>query len=110
MQIRRILFIGAILAGTMVLMPGNVYAQQAAQSARQAKDDSRDTVESAVRALVNRLQVSDDVDDTERAAMGITVRDTIRTAAAGDITTRPIGVVDCNAGYGGSVYRRIRRR
>ena len=75
-------------------MSANVTAQQAAQSARQAKDDSRDSLESAVRQLVSRLQVSPNVDDAERAALGITVRDTVRTATAGDITTRPIGVVD----------------
>ena len=75
-------------------MSANVTAQQAAQSARQAKDDSRDSLESAVRQLVKRLQVSSAVDDTERAALGITVHDKIRTAVAGDITSRPIGVVD----------------
>lgn len=73
---------------------GNVTAQQAAQSARQAKDDSRDTLESGIRQLVRRLQASSDVDDTERAALGITIPDTIRTPAAGDIDTRPIGMVD----------------
>ncbi len=75
-------------------MSANVTAQQSAQSARQAKDASRDTLESLVRTLVKRLQVSSAVDDTERAALGITVRDKVRTAATGDITTRPIGVVD----------------
>jgi len=72
----------------------NVTAQQAAQSARQAKDDSRDTLESAIRQLVRQLQASGDVDDAERAALGITVPDTILTTASGDITTRPIGAVD----------------
>lgn len=75
-------------------MSANITAQQTAQSARQAKDDCRDSLESAVRALVKRLQVSGDVDDTERAALGITVRDKVRTETAGDITTRPIGIVD----------------
>jgi len=75
-------------------MTANVTAQQTAQSARQAKDDSRDTLESLVRALVKRLQASSAVDDTERAALGITVPDRVRTATAGDITTRPVGVVD----------------
>jgi len=75
-------------------MTANVTAQQAAQSARQAKDDSRDVLEAAVRQLVRRLQASGDVDDTERAALGITVPDRVRTATAGDITTRPIGAVD----------------
>ena len=75
-------------------MSANVTAQQAAQSARQAKDDSRDALESLIRALVKRLQVSSAVDDAERAALGITVRDKVRTAATGDITTRPVGMVD----------------
>ena len=75
-------------------MSANVASQQAAQSARQAKDDSRDALESLVRTLVSQLQVSPAVDDTERAALGITVPDRVRTAVAGDITTRPIGVVD----------------
>jgi hypothetical protein len=75
-------------------LSGNVTAQQAAQSARQAKDTSRDTLESAIRQLVRRLQASSDVDDAERAGLGITVPDTIRTTAAGGIDTRPIGMVD----------------
>jgi len=75
-------------------MADNVAAQQAAQSARQAKDDSRDALESKIRELVRRLQASSDVNDAERAALGITVRDTTRTTATGGISTRPIGAVD----------------
>lgn len=75
-------------------MAGNVTAQQSAQSARQAKDASRDALESAIRQLVRQLQASGDVDDAERAALGITIPDTIRTTAAGGIDTRPIGAVD----------------
>ena len=75
-------------------MTANVTAQQAAQSARQAKDDSRDVLEAAVRLLVQRLQASSSVNDAERAALGITVADTIKTMAVGGLTTRPIGVVD----------------
>ena len=75
-------------------MSANFTAQQAAQSARQAKDDSRDTLQSEIRQLVRQLQASPDVDDTERAALGITVPDTTRTTATGGIDTRPIGVVD----------------
>ncbi len=82
------------LADFTAKISANVTAQQAAQSARQAKDDSRNELESVIRQLVRQLQVSPDVDDTERAALGITVRDKIRTAVAGDITTRPIGIVD----------------
>lgn len=75
-------------------MSANVTAQQAAQSARQAKDTSRDALESLIRALVRQLQASGDVDNSERAALGITVPDTIRTTAVGGISTRPVGVVD----------------
>jgi hypothetical protein len=75
-------------------MHANITAQQAAQSARQAKNASRDTLESLIRQLVRQLQASGDVDDAERAALGITIPDTVRTTAAGDITTRPIGMVD----------------
>jgi len=75
-------------------MNENVTAQQAAQSARQAKDASRDTLETAVRQLVRQLQASSDVDDTERAALGITVPDRTRTKSLGGIDTRPIGSVD----------------
>ena len=75
-------------------MADNVTTQQTAQSARQAKDASRDSLESAVRQLVRQLQVSGDVDDAERAALGITIPDRVRTTAAGGIDTRPIGAVD----------------
>lgn len=75
-------------------MTGHIAARQAAQSARQAKDGSRNEFKTALRKLVRQLQVSSDVDDSEREAMGITVADTIRTANTGEITTRPIGRVD----------------
>ena len=75
-------------------MIANVTAQQAAQSARQAKDDSRDVLEAAIRQLVRKLQASSSVDDAERAALGITVADTVKTMAVGGISTRPVGVVD----------------
>ena len=75
-------------------MTANFAAQQAAQAARQAKEDSRDALESAIRELVRQLQASPDVDDTERAALGITVPDTTPTTPMGGIETRPVGVVD----------------
>ena len=74
-------------------MAANVTAQQGAQAARQAKDNARDTVEAAVRLLVRQLQTSPDVDDSERAALGITVPDTTPSPSGG-IDTRPIGAVD----------------
>ena len=77
-----------------VKMSDHITARQAAQSARQAKDDSRNKFKSAIRHLVRQLQASSAVDDPEREAMGITVADTIRTANTAKITTRPIGQVD----------------
>jgi len=86
--------IGADFTDFATKMGANVAAQQAAQAARQAKDDSRDTLESAIRQLVRQLQASGDVDDSERAALGITIPDTVRTQSTGGIDTRPIGMVD----------------
>jgi hypothetical protein len=65
----------------------NVTAQSAAQSARQAKDLARGDLEAAVRALVRRLQASPSVDDSERAALGITVPDTTPTPTGPPATT-----------------------
>lgn len=77
-----------------VKMTANATAQQAAQSARQAKSDSRDVLEAAIRQFVRKLQASSSVNDAERVALGITVADTVKTMAVGGILTRPIGVVD----------------
>lgn len=90
-----ILPIGTAFADFDSKLLGHVGAQQAAQSSRQAKDDSRDALETVVRQLVRRLQASPDVDDAERAAMGITVPDSTPSApAGGGISSRPVGVVD----------------
>ncbi|MCK5644055.1 MAG: hypothetical protein KAJ19_24870 [Gammaproteobacteria bacterium] len=68
-------------------------AQTAAQAARQTKDDARSTLETEIRSLTRRLQASTAVDDSERAALGITVPDTVATAAAVP-ATRPLVTVD----------------
>ncbi len=73
--------------------PAHATAQAAAESARQAKDTARQAFERVIRPLVQRLQASADVDDTERAALGITVRDTTPTPAPAP-TTRPVVTVD----------------
>ena len=46
-----------------------------------------------IRPLVGRLQASSDVDDAERAALGITVPDTVPTPV-GPPETRPVVKVD----------------
>ncbi len=71
----------------------NTAAQAAAESARQAKVAARGGLEGLVRPLVARLQASAAVDDAERQALGITVRDTIPTAVVPPIT-RPVVSVD----------------
>jgi len=72
----------------------SVTAQQAAKSATQQKNADRAAVVSLVRALVGQLQASAEVDDTERAALGITVPDTEPTPT-GPPTTRPILMAGC---------------
>jgi len=69
--------------------PALVAAQDAAQAARQAKDVSRGAYEVILRRLVQRLQTSSSVDDSERAAMGITVPDRQPTPV-GAPTSKPV--------------------
>lgn len=73
--------------------PAHTAAQTAAQAARQAKDGARDGFQDVIRPLVRRLQASPDVDDSERAAMGITVPDREGTPE-GPPKTRPVVSVD----------------
>ncbi len=68
-------------------------AQAAAQAAREAKETARGGLEGVIRPLVARLQASSAVDDAERQALGITVRDTIPTPV-GPPLTRPVVKVD----------------
>ena len=76
-------------------LAANAVAQPAARAARQTKDDARTAYETLIRALVRRLQASPSVDDAERQALGITVKDTVATlTAASAAATRPVGVVD----------------
>jgi hypothetical protein len=51
------------------------------------------TYEAVLRRLAQRLQESGSVDDTELAAMGLTVRDTTPSPIA-DPTSRPVGSAD----------------
>lgn len=69
--------------------PAHIAAQNAARTAREAKQTSRSAYEEVIRRLTQRLQASDQVDDSERQALGITVRDTEPTPV-GPPTTRPV--------------------
>ncbi|MCK6455804.1 MAG: hypothetical protein L6Q92_04665 [Phycisphaerae bacterium] len=74
--------------------PANAAAQTAAQAALQGKDDARAGLAGAIRPLVRRLEASPDVDDTERAALGITVPDREGSPIGGAPTSRPVVNVD----------------
>ena len=73
--------------------PANITAQQAAQAARQAKDAARAAFETVIRALTRRIQADPAVAAELKAGAGITVPDTIATAAATP-ATRPVVSVD----------------
>lgn len=73
--------------------PAHVAAQAAAIGAREAKDASRAAYEVVLRRLTGRLQSSAAVDDFERAALGITIRDDQPTPV-GAPTTRPVIIAD----------------
>jgi hypothetical protein len=83
------------MMGFQGALSAHLLAQQAAGGAKETKNTARSSAELAIRALVRRLQASPAVTDTQRAAMGITVRDKIRSMsmAEGGLT-RPVGVVD----------------
>jgi hypothetical protein len=69
--------------------PAHIAAREAANSAREAKQESRQAYTTVIRRLVRRLQASPAVDDTERAALGITIPDREPTPVSPP-ETRPI--------------------
>ena len=73
--------------------PAHGAAQSAARAATEAKQRARVELKSMIRPLVRRLQAESQVDDGERAAMGITVPDRVATPA-GPPVTRPVVRVD----------------
>jgi hypothetical protein len=66
--------------------------QTAVSAAIEVKATTRDTFETAVRALVRRLQASAEVSDDERRALRITVKDGEPTPA-GPTATRPMASI-----------------
>ena len=65
-----------------------------AQAMRQTKDQNREIFEQVIRSLVRRIQANPDVTDLHREMLGITVKDQIRTMAAGSLDGRPVGMID----------------
>lgn len=82
--------------GWLVLYPAHIKAQAAAEAARQTKDGARTTLEAEVRPITNFIQSFSKTANSDRAAIGITVRSTSRTAAAAP-TTRPLALVDAGS-------------
>lgn len=73
--------------------PAHVAAQQQAEGARAAKDDARRALEREIRPITNFVQTYPTTTDAERAEIGITVRDTARTAAPTPTTAPRVSVV-----------------
>ena len=76
-------------------LTNHVTAQNAARAAADLKDNARIGLEETIRSLVRRIQANPNVTDDQRRALGITVKDEVRTATtAKAAATRPIGSVD----------------
>lgn len=71
----------------------HVKAQAAAQGAKQAKDAARAALEQEVRPITNFIQTYFKTTDADRATIGITVRDPLRTPSPTP-TTRPLVSVE----------------
>ena len=81
---------------------GHIAAKNAAQAAKQSKDESRSGLTAAIRPLVRRLQASSVVSDAEKAALGITVSAT--PGPIGPPTTAPI----CSIEFGARLQHTLR--
>ena len=68
-------------------------AQAAAKSATSIKETDRDGLIDVVRAFTGQIQANPAITDVQRAALGITIADTIPTPV-GPPTTRPVLEVD----------------
>ena len=71
----------------------HITAKQAAQAAKQTKDEGRTGLTAAIRPLVRRLQASTVVSDAGRAALGINVPS--GGGPIGPPTTAPVCTVEC---------------
>ena len=76
--------------------PAHVRAQAAAEAARQSKDAARRGLEREVRPITNFIQSFSKTTNTDRAEIGITVRDTSSTPAPTP-TSRPLALVEGGA-------------
>jgi len=75
-------------------------ARNAAKGATQTKDETRDALETAIRAIAQKVQNLSTTTDVQRAGMGITIPDTTPTPLAPNIvllTPPPVIEVTCHA-------------
>lgn len=71
----------------------SVAAQAAAKGTLATRDSARDTAEGLARPLVQLLQASPKVQNSDRQSLGLNVRSTSRTAVSAP-TTRPVATID----------------
>jgi hypothetical protein len=76
-----------------VLYPAHVAAQAAAEGARSAKDQARQSLEAAIRPVTRFVQSYPTTTNADRALLGISVRTTTRSRAAAP-NSRPLAIVD----------------
>jgi hypothetical protein len=70
-------------------------AAQAASAAKETKNTNRSTAEETIRSIVREIQANPDVTDTQRAGLGITVKNgVVSVSAAASGESRPVGQVN----------------
>lgn len=72
----------------------HVAKRDAAAAARVQKDAGKASAKDEIRAMARRIQASPQVTDEDREAMGLTVRDSVRTLSSEPKMNRPYGIVD----------------
>ena len=73
----------------------HITARSAAESALQTKEMTRKTHETSVRTLVRQLQANPNMTDAQRAALGITLRQAMKTSV-GVPTSQPLATIDAS--------------
>lgn len=71
----------------------HVAAQWAAEGACEAKNEARDTLERTIRSMASFVQSSSVTTDADRAQMGLTIRDEVRTSVHPPATCPLLNVV-----------------
>lgn len=83
-----------VVDGFDAAMSQHVTKRDAALAARQQKDADKGSAVDEIRAMARRIQASPQVTDEDRQALGLPVRDGIRSMAVEPDMRRPYGIVD----------------